>query len=102
MLPGQVNRQNLFSSFLATEDAAQSPAGLSPSWLVALWELVGIKHGVGHHRVCGHLGTFSSQLQAYLSGYCCREWEETEWKEPELQCGHLFTGMHEKQANKDM
>lgn len=31
MLPGQVNRQNLFSSFLATEDAAQSPAGLSPS-----------------------------------------------------------------------
>lgn len=73
MLPGQVNRQNLFSSFLATEDATESPAGLSSSCLVAFWELVGIKHGVGHHGVGGHLGTLPSQLQTYLSGYRCRE-----------------------------
>lgn len=78
MLPGEVNRQNLFSGFLATEDTAESPAGLSSSCLVALWELIGIKHGVGHHGVGGHLGTFPSQLQTYLGRYRCREWEETE------------------------
>lgn len=62
MLPGQVNGQNLLSSFLATEDAAESATGLSSPCLVALWELVGIKHWVGHHGVGGHLRTFPSQL----------------------------------------
>lgn len=78
MLPRKVHRQNLFSSFLATEYAAESPAGLSSSCLIALWEFIGIKHGVRHHGVCGHLGTLPPQLQTHLSSYCYSEWEETE------------------------
>ena len=78
MLPGQVNGQNLLSGFLATEDAAERPAGLGPARLVALWELVGVEHGVGHHGVGGHLGAFPPQLQTYLGGYRWREREETE------------------------
>lgn len=72
-LPGQVNRQNLFSSFFATEDAAEGPTCFGSSGLVALWELIGIEHGVGHHGVGGHLRTFAPQLQTYLCGYRCGE-----------------------------
>lgn len=89
-LPGQINRQNLFSSFLATEDAAESPACLSSSCLVALWELIGVKHGVGHHGVGGHLGTLPPQLQTYLSGYRCRVGEETE-NERTLNCNVVIS-----------
>ena len=89
-LPGKINRQNLFSSFLATENAAESPAGLRSSCLVALWELVGIKHGVRHHGVGGHLGAFPSQLQTYLSGYGCRERKETE-NERTLNCNVVIS-----------
>lgn len=90
MLPGEVNRQNVFSSFLATEDAAESPTGLSSSCLIALWELIGVKHGVRHHGVGGHLRTLPSQLQTYLSGYRCREREETE-NERMLNCNVVIS-----------
>lgn len=82
MLPGQIDGQNLFSSFLATENAAESPAGLSSSSLVALWELIRVKHGVGNHGIRGHLGTFPSELQTYLSGYRCRIWKRQRMRGP--------------------
>ena len=71
VLPGQVDGQDLLARLLAAEDTAERAAGLGAAGLVALGELVGVEHGVGHHGVGGQLGALPPQLQAHLGGYGC-------------------------------
>lgn len=99
LLPGQVDGQNVFSGFLATEDAAERPAGLRSSCLVALRELVDVKQRVWHHGVGRHLRALPPQVQPQLSAYGCRRREDTEWENPELHCGHLFACIYTEQTD---
>lgn len=89
MIPRKINRQNFLSGFLATEDAAESPTGFSSACFIALWEFIGIKQRIRYHGVGGHLGTFPSQLQTYLSCYCCEILRRSGIKRERVKCGNM-------------